>query len=466
LLHFEIGEAAEQLDAALTAYGKADASYAFPAVSIDSRSIRPGEAFFAIKGPRLDGHRFVGEAVERGADVLVVSEPVNLPLVGRPLFVLQVSDTTRALQKLARWVRLRWGGPIIAVTGSVGKTTTRRFTSHLLRENFRIHETAGNFNNEYGLPLTLLALEETHELAVLELGMSHAGEIRLLADICRPDTGLITNIAPVHLEFFPGLREIAEAKAELLEKLSAEGHFFFNRDDAELRRVARRFPGGKTGFGFGQDCDVRITELQILHLRKMRLSIRGRLGEYRTILPFIGRPAAYNLAAALAIAEFYEVQPDMIHRRIPDLRPPAMRGEILSIGRITLWNDTYNANPLAVEALLETLGSITGYPRKVVVLGDMLELGRDSEKFHRRAGRQAASCGPDLLITVGRQAAVIGEAAEESGFPSNRIFHLAGAEEAAIFLAERLEPGDLVAIKGSRGLKMETVVQQLREATV
>ena len=465
MLHFEIAEAARAMDAGVSVLGQAVSTCAFPTVSIDSRSISEGEAFFAIKGPRKDGHQFIRQAIEKGAGVVVVSDPIDISTSVRPLHIMKVEDTTLALQKLSQSVRSKWGGKIVAITGSMGKTTTRQFTAELLRSAFRVHETSGNLNNEYGLPLSLLNLEAEHDIAVLELGMSHAGEIRHLAELCQPEFGLITNIAPVHLEFFSDLKEIVEAKAELLELLPTDGHFFFNHDDSELLRVSKRFPGGKTSFGFEKGADVRVTESRVRHIQEMQIKIKGRHFEYAGNSVLIGKPAAYNITASVAVAEFFGIEPEEINGRIKSLCTPEMRGEITAIGEITLWDDTYNASPEAVAALLEILQEISSYSRKIAVLGDMLELGSMSVQFHRQVGRQAAVSRLDLIVSVGQGSTVIIDSAVESGYPKDSTFHFENAEDAASFLAGYLEPGDLVAIKGSRGLRLEKIVKHLQEAT-
>lgn len=435
----------------------------FPPVSIDSRTIMPGDAFFAIKGPNFDGHRFLDYAIEKGASAAVISDSAGISAGSCQVPIVQVEDTSIALQRLSRLVRTKWGGKIIAVTGSMGKTTTRNFTASILRQAFNVHETSGNLNNEFGVPLTLLNLDPKHDLAVLELGMNHAGEIRRLSEISLPDIGLITNIAPVHLEFFASLREIAEAKAELLEFLPENGHFFLNGDDPELTRLSDRFAGGQTRFGFGQDSQVQIMEAQIMDICKMKITIRGRVSEYSGIISSVGKPGAYNAGAAVAVAEYLGVEPDKIHLGLSGLHPPNMRGQVTELGAITLWNDTYNANPRAVEFLLDIIRQLSKFSRKIIVLGDMLELGSNTEKFHREIGEKAAGADLDVIITVGPASRVVRDSAVNSGFSAKSVHWFEDAEEAARFLSKLVEPGDLVAIKGSRGLKLEKIVHYLQE---
>ncbi|MFZ0427324.1 MAG: UDP-N-acetylmuramoyl-tripeptide--D-alanyl-D-alanine ligase [Acidobacteriota bacterium] len=431
----------------------------FPEISIDSRTLHSGEGFFALLGERLDGHRFLAQAVQAGASALVVQrEPLEPLPTGLPILV--VEDTTRALQDLARRLREVWGGRLIAITGSMGKTTTRDFTTRLLSQRLGVLQSRGNFNNHIGLPLSLSRLQRTHDVAVVELGMNHAGEIDRLGRICRPDLALITNIAPVHLEHFGSLEAIARAKGEILRSLPPEGCFVFNGDDPKARSLAGSFPGPVVSFGFEPGVDYRVSEWAIEDLSGMHfrlegpnLSLSGRLG-------VLGKHFLYNAVAAVAVAARLALDPDEISRGLAVLTALEGRGQLQSMGPVRLWDDSYNSNPRALESVLETIALLRAPARKVLVLGDMLELGPEAPELHRQVGRRAAGVA-DLLITVGRLAEQLRAGAVESGFPAERTRHFASAEEAAEALPALLCEGDLVLIKASRGIHLDLVVDAM-----
>ena len=436
-----------------------------PPISTDSRTAGPQHAFLALRGERLDGHDFIPGAVERGVRVVVHSSSWR-PDPGSPVISLQVPDTTRALQDLAARVRQKWQGQVVAVTGSMGKTTTRQFTATLLEECFRVHQSRANLNNHFGLPLSLLELDPDHQVAVLELGMNHAGEIRRLSEICDPDFGLITNVAPAHLEFFNDLDSIAAAKGELLEELQ-DGVFIYNADDRRVRQLASRFEGEKHAFGFASGAAVQILEFEFLSLSTMRLalSLSNRLLAIR--VPFVGRHFLYNIAAAAAVGLQLGLTGDQILSGIRRLRPPSNRGQITRVFddmlSFHLWDDSYNANPHAVLTLLQTLADLPVSGRRVVVLGDMLELGERAALHHREIGAKAAASGIDVLLAVGPLSFHSAGAAIAAGMQSNQVHHLADAEAAADWLSGQVRDDDLILVKGSRGIATEAVVERLKE---
>jgi len=299
-----VEEAAKVMGAQVTGDDQSDASTrVFPPVSTDTRSLSPGQCFFCLKGPRFDAHDFVGQALDKGAGVIVHSEDLPSSVLQPGVIYLKVADTLSALKTLAHYARRKWGGRIVGVTGSAGKTTTRSFISTLLGRKYRVMQSAGNFNNEIGLPLSLLGIEPEHQAAVIEFGMNHAGEIRALARIARPDCAVLTNVGPVHLEFFESVDDIARAKAEILEFLPASGWIVFNADDARLVEVVRSHPGRKSSFGFSPGADVRITDYKLHDLSHMdfRADIRG--WSISASVPFAGRHFLYNVAAALATGQ-------------------------------------------------------------------------------------------------------------------------------------------------------------------
>lgn len=432
----------------------------FPAAAIDTRRLFPGQAFFALKGTR-DGHEFIPDAVARGAAV-VVGERIPEP-VPNGVLALQVDDTLAALQRLAAAVRRRWPGRVIAVTGSMGKTTTRSFIAHLLRTRHAVHETAGNYNNHIGVPLTLLALEPSHELAVLELGMNHPGEIDRLASLVAPHEGVLTNVGPVHLEFFPSVEAIAEAKGELIPHLPADGTLFYNAGDPLVRGLARRHPGTRVGFGAGPEARVQICTWEIRGPGSTVITLRTPPGTLTTEIPLVGAHFVANVAAAVAVGLHYGIPLPAIREALQTLRPVGGRGVLEQVGSIWLWDDSYNSSPAALEQVLQTVVRIPWNRRRVLVLGDMLELGPRSADFHRRAGTAAAEVA-DVLVAVGIEARNFLEGARDAGMPNDRLFYCADCREAASRVPSLLRRGDLVVVKGSRGVRLDEVVKAIKEA--
>ncbi len=435
----------------------------WPRVVIDSRQVKPGDCFFAIKGDRLDGHDFLEAAMERGAAVGVCSRTPNLDRGGfQDRIFLRVADTTRALQELAAELRRRWGRSLVGVTGSMGKTTTRTFTARLLESGHQVLQSPANFNNDFGVPLSLLLLEERHDLAVLELGMNHAGEIRRLARICRPDLAVITNVAPVHLEFFSSVDEIARAKGEILEDMPAAGVFVYNADDHRVAGLASAFHGRRVSFSLERDADVRVTDVRVVDSSGTRFILRAGWGESSCRVAFVGRHHLYNLAAAVAAARTLGLSREQIEGAIPSLSPLPMRGKIRGLEmsgsrRIRILDDSYNSNPQAVRMALETVGQSAGAGRRILALGEMLELGPESAVWHRRVGRMAARIEPHLLAAVGAGARPVLEGAREAGLADGRTLYFGTSEEAAEYLSGFICSGDFLLIKGSRGVGMERI---------
>lgn len=437
-----------------------------PEISIDTRTLLPGQIYLALVGKRLDGHDFVREALQKGAAGAIISRETVAATDWPDRVFVQVGNTLAALQRLAASVRRRWGRPLIGITGSMGKTTTRTFVSALLAQHFQVLESPGNLNNEIGVPLSLLRIQEEHQLAVLELGMNHRGEIAQLGRICGPDAALLTNIAPVHLEFFSGLEEIAEAKGEILQSLRPDGRLFFNADDEHLRQLASRFGGERIPFGIESECPFRISSFRLESLHRMRFHLEAPGRSYAASVPFAGKHFLYHIAAAVAVAQTFGVRPEQIQRGLERLRPMSMRGRVFQLKKegepLTVWDDSYNSSPKAVESLLETLRHLPGHQRRILALGEMLELGGASREYHHQAGLAAAQTGIDLLVTVGEQARYLREGALQGGLSAEKTAHFADSGEAADFLAAHVQGGDLIVVKGSRGTHMEEVVRRLQ----
>ena len=442
-----------------------------PRVVIDSRQVKPGDCFFAIKGDRLDGHDFLEAAMERGAAVGVCSRTPDLDAGAfEDRIFLRVADTTRALQELAAELRRRWGRSLVGVTGSMGKTTTRTFTARLLESGHQVLQSPANFNNAFGVPLSLLLLEERHDLAVLELGMNHAGEIRRLAQICRPDLAVITNVAPVHLEFFASVDEIARAKGEILEDMPPAGVFVYNADDHRVADLASAFHGRRVSFSLERKADVQVTDVQVVDSNSTRFILRAGWGESSFRVAFVGRHHLYNLAAAVAAARTLGLSREQIEGAIPGLSPLPMRGKIRALEmsgsrRIRILDDSYNSNPQAVRMVLEAVGQSAGSGRRILALGEMLELGPESAVWHRRVGRMAARIEPHLLAAVGAGARPVLEGAREAGLTNGRTLYFGTSEEAAEYLSGFICSGDFLLIKGSRGVGMERIAALLEKGT-
>ena len=468
MIDLSVAEVADVLGARIIGDATSVADSVFPSVSIDSRTIEKGECFVAFEGKRFNGHDFVEEALEKGASTVILSrEPAAPEDWGDRLF-LEVGNTEAALQTLAHYVRKRWGRSLIAISGSVGKTTTREFTATLLERRFKVIQSPGNLNNEVGVPLSLLRISQEHEMAILELGMSHPGEIRLLTRICAPDAALLTNVTSVHREFFADLDEIASAKGEILEGLSDEGRFFFNADDPRLCALASGYSGEKISFSLDHPSNVRISNCHFENLDEMSFDIELEADCLKARTSFVGRHFLYNIAAAVAVAASLGLTSEEILEGISQLKVPSMRGRILRLSRgnedpITVWDDSYNSSPMALKAVLGTVGELGGFGRKILALGEMLELGPQSFELHRQAGHSVAGCGADGLVTVGEGGSHMGQGAEEKGFPPEKISHFESSQEAAEFLIEQLAPGEFLLVKGSRGVGMDRVIRRLEE---
>ncbi|MGH9790425.1 MAG: UDP-N-acetylmuramoyl-tripeptide--D-alanyl-D-alanine ligase [Candidatus Acidiferrales bacterium] len=433
-------------------------------VSIDSRTVRGGELFVAIHGPRHDGHAFVGAALDAGAVAAVVARERAAEYPGavrRKLIV--VERTLDALQELARGVRRRWGKRIAAVTGSTGKTTTKEILAQLLGARLRVLKSEGNLNNDYGLPLSLARLEREHEAAVLELGMSRKGELARLAKIAEPEVGVVTNVAPVHLEFFASVDEIALAKRELIEGLAGAAPVaVLNADDARVEKFAEGFRGRVLRFGIEAAADFRAENVLVRRADGSAFDCVTPAWRARLELALPGAHNIRNALAAIAAASVWGITAEEAQRGLRAVRPAAMRGEVLRLEPgITVLNDCYNSNPVALAATVDLLAGASDCRRRVLVAGEMLELGATSAELHREAGRSAAR-RVDWIFGVQGDAAELVEGAVAAGHEPGRARFFGDSEQAAEFLSAFVEKGDLVLVKGSRGVKMERIVEGLK----
>lgn len=432
--------------------------------SIDSRTIRAGELFFAIHGPSHDGHDFVESALGRGAVAAVVAEERarRFPDAVRGSCIV-AGDTLRALHQLATAMRLAWGKKIAGVTGSVGKTTTKEILAALLGAKLRVLKSEGNFNNAYGLPLTLFKLEEEHDAAVLEMGMSRRYELQELAAIAKPDVGVVTRVAPAHLEFFASVEEIALAKRELIEGLNgANSVAVLNADDPLVAAFGSHAPGRVLTYGVEKAADFCAEEINDRGALGSEFTLvqNGRRIRLEMALP--GRHVVSNALAALAAASVWGIGATEAEKVFRQMHAPSMRGELLRFSNgAALINDSYNSSPAALEAMIRVLASTPGFRRKILAAGEMRELGTTSGELHRQAGRSAAQARIDWVIGVEGDASQIVEGAVAAGLPASQSRVFGASEQAANFLGAFIKAGDLVLVKGSRGVKMERVVEKL-----
>lgn len=423
--------------------------------SVDTRTQNAGEVYFALRGPNFDGHDFVAAAVERDAAAVVVEKGIRDQGSGiRNTSVLVVPETLGALQSLGRWAREQWGGTVVGVTGSAGKTTTKDAIAHLLSAEVAVGRTIGNLNNHVGVPLSILRLPDEARVAVLEIGMNHAGEIRELAGIARPNIGVVTNVGYAHVEFFDSIEGVAAAKRELIEALPADGIAVLNADDPRVSRFREVHPGRSITFGFSEGADVRAesAEFAAAGTRFRALGV-----DYETGMT--GRHAVLNLLAALAVAKAFEIAPERLRDAVRSFAVGKMRGEKLEHNGILVWNDCYNSNPEAAQSMLDVLGSTPAH-RRIAVLGEMLELGHAAEDLHRRVGRYAAERGVDLLIGVRGSARSMVEAAKAAGLNNGSAVFFEDPVEAGEFARGAARPGDAVLFKGSRGVHVERALER------
>jgi UDP-N-acetylmuramoyl-tripeptide--D-alanyl-D-alanine ligase len=428
--------------------------------SIDSRTVGAGELFFAVRGERHDGHDFVEAAVRRGAVAAVVSRArvATLPdaVLAMPLLIAE--DPLVALQALATHVRRLWGRRVVAVTGSAGKTTTKEAVAAALGAKFNVHKSQGNLNNGFGLPLELLRLKPEHEIAVVEMGMNHAGEIAVLARIAAPDWGVVTNVGTAHIEnFADGQAGIARSKLELVTALPASGVAFLNCDDPYVSQFGRDFPGRAVYFGAGPCADPRLLEAKE---DPEGLHLRVRAGELETelTLKLLGTHNGSNALAGLAVALEAGVELDAAVDALARLTAGDKRGQVIEIGGATILNDSYNSNPEALRSMIRTLA---GRPagRRILVAGEMLELGEQGPTLHAACGQAAAEAGLDLVAGVGGNAEHLAAASCRGGVAS---LFLPDAEAAGRWLEQTLQPGDQVLVKGSRGVHLERAIEAVQ----
>lgn len=436
-------------------------------IFIDSRAVEKDRLFVAIKGEVHDGHGFIRDVVKKGVSGVVAEKTVAKNLVKQAWWpadaaLIAVDDTTLALGRLAAFNRRRAGIKVVGITGSNGKTTTRKLTAGVCATAFNTLSTSGNLNNHIGLPLTLFRLEPAHELAVLEMGMNHPGEIRHLAGIAGPDIGVITNVGPAHLEGLGSIEAIAAAKAELLEQVHPEGTAVINADDPMVLAMADSLDLNVVYYGTGKTADIRACFIE--ETRKgvgFNLCFPG--GDVDVMLNVPGRFMVMNALAAAAAGTILGIDPEKIKKGLESFSPVDGRMNFIQTQKgIHIVNDTYNANPQSMMAAMDSVVKIKGSDRLVLVLGDMLELGPGSESFHRMIGEKAALSGAVLLYATGDFASAVASGAVSKQMKPDQVF-TGTKNEIASDLKSRLRPGDHVLVKGSRGMAMEDVVHILEQ---
>jgi UDP-N-acetylmuramoyl-tripeptide--D-alanyl-D-alanine ligase len=426
--------------------------------SIDSRTIQSGELFFAVQGERVDGHDFADKAFENGAAAAVVNQRWLAPAWLDEAKLLRVPDecddcVLDAMQKLAARVRKLWGGPLVGITGSAGKTTTKECVAQVLASKLATLKTEGNLNNHYGVPLTLLRLEPEHRFAVVEMGMNHTGELRALGRIAAPDWGVVSNVAPVHLEHFPeGIDGIAKAKYELIESLPEDGIAFLNGDDARVRAFGVAAQKHAVYFGVGELCEVRAEDIEEAGLDGVRFVACADGVRCNVHLRLMGRHNVMNALAAIAVGLRAGIALDDCCAALKEMQPGIKRGNVIEFAGAKLVNDCYNSNPRALDSMVEALRK-TEAKRRIVVAGEMLELGPDAAELHRACGRAMSAI--DCVIGVRGLARGIVDGAKESGVSAEFV---ESPEVAGEWLKNHLREGDVVLLKASRGVRLENAL--------
>ena len=422
--------------------------------SVDSRTVQPGELFIALRGPNHDGHAHVAEALEKGSPAALVERGSAVTALDR---AIAVTDTYQALLQLAAYARGRWPGTLVAVTGSAGKTTSKEAIAAMLAAEMPVTKTSGNLNNHIGLPLSIMRLDPGARAAVVEMGMNHAGEIRELARVARPDIGVVTNVGYAHIEFFDSLDSTALAKRELIESLGERGVAVLNADDERVRRFAEIHPGRSITFGLSELAEVRATELEDVALGA-RFTVEGARFETR----LMGLHGVRNVLAGIAVARLFAIPLGRAAEVARELSPGRMRGEHFTRRGVTVYNDCYNSNPDAVRAMLDLIRSLPAR-RHVAVLGEMLELGRWSEALHRDVGRYVAECGFSVLVGIRGAARHMVDAARVAGLAAGAAYFFDEPAAAGAFLRETAREGDAILFKGSRGTRVEIALERFLE---
>lgn len=438
----------------------------FQGVSINSRTLKPGELFFCIQGDRFDGHEFLNDAIEKKAAGVVVSDRSKLDVSlaqQAGLFAVAVPDTVHGLQELASYHRDQFSIHVIGITGTNGKSTTKEMIANVMKMRYSTLKTEGNLNNHIGLPLTLLRLKSSHEAAVVEMGMSATGEIERLAEIAKPQIGVITNISQAHMIQLKTLKDIQAAKGELFQSLNEDSTAIVNADDPLVYELAEQLRAEIITFGIDNKADVRATDIRPSEDSGYDFTLNVLDKVVAVHLPFIGRFNIYNALAAAAVGHALDISPAQIKTGLGVKQKLSQRGEAVRYGNIEIIDDTYNANPQSMREAMQILKEHATEGRKFMVIGNMLELGDGEQSAHRQLGNEVAEQGFDFLVTVGKLAGLTGSTAAESGMAKDQVHCFDRHRPAAEFLKTIIQPGDCLLFKGSRGSHMETVLEVLMQ---
>lgn len=439
---------------------RGDNATEFSGVSTDSRKINKGDLFIPIKGDNFDGHDFIHNAIEAGAAGYITHKDIT---TSEPIAAIKVKDTLEAMQNIALYYRNKFNVKMVAVTGSVGKTSTKDMIASVLGQKYNVLSTAGNFNNQIGLPLTLFNIDKTHEVVVTEMGMNSLGEIETLSKIACPDIAIITNIGIAHIEKLGSRQNILKAKMEIVQGLKPDGVLILNGDDALLSGLKNFVKVKVKYYGTEQDADVHAGNIRIESEEVLRFDVLTKSGEHTFSLPAPGRHNVYNALSAIAVGLELDVEPEDIKNGLKCYTQANMRMNIYSTDNgIKIIDDTYNANPQSMEAAINVLSEMKNYSRKIAVLGDMLELGNWSNNAHRGIGRLLTLKGIDYIITLGENARNIANGAVEAGISEDNVVMFDDAEDINTFLGNFIKNGDIILVKGSRAMKMERIVEFIK----
>ncbi|MFH1449359.1 MAG: UDP-N-acetylmuramoyl-tripeptide--D-alanyl-D-alanine ligase [bacterium] len=426
-------------------------------ISTDSKAIKKGSLFLAIKGKHFDGHDFIQEAFLKGAAGAIISE--NIESFDCKKVVIKVDQTVKALGRIALYNRKRYLNTLVGITGSNGKTTTKEMVASILGKKFKVCKSEKSYNNEIGVPLTLLKVSPLHQVIVLEMGMSNLGEIENLAQISEPNIGIITNIGQTHLENLKSLENVFKGKIELLLNLVKDKIAILNADDPYTSKVKKIFKERIITVGIKNQADYRVINIKLENDREISFDIEGRAKGIK--IKRLGLHNVYNASLALAVGYLFKIDLSLIKEGLLETKYPEGRFKLVKKEGKVFIDDTYNANPESVKRAIETLLSISKAKRKIVVLGDMLELGEQALSFHREVGKLIAEKREiSLLFTLGELGREIGEGAKDNDFPERNIFHFKDKERLILSLQEILKPTDCVLVKGSRLMKMEEIIKE------
>ena len=430
-------------------------------ISTDTRSVKQGEIFFALHGENYDGHNFIEQALSNGAAGAVISDSKkigDLSLNGSgKIALIEVSDTLKALGDLAKYYRKSLQTKFIAVTGSNGKTTTKDMVYHILKNFKNVSRSKKSFNNFIGVPLTIFGADLTHDFCVVEMGTNAPGEIRRLSEITSPNFTILTNISHTHLEGLGSIEGVANAKAEFIENMDEDGTLITNADDAWCSQISSRFNGKVINFGFGENAQIKAAKV-----KRNKSGFTFTINESFTVnLPVLGKHNIYNSLASIALGNAIGIRMEDMCERFVDFKLPPMRMEKRVCGDIIAINDGYNSSPSSMSAALDELAQLPAPGRRIFVCGDMLELGKDTERLHKEIGKKVASSKVDILWTVGPFSRFVAEGAIDNGMSGENIFSYDTSEETSSLIASQLKSKDTVLIKGSRRMKLECVLRQI-----